>query len=129
MPKGLDYLPTKMTGKNNINTDDVFIITEDMQKGMIILGILFVLLAIVLLILAFTLMRIYQVRRSVNYEEISQMDQIDYLIGLLSKQEKMLDKMDNQTATGAGVVDKELMLRYAALHKEFSDQLEDVKWI
>lgn len=94
-----------------------------MQKAMIILSIGITCLIILLLIHLFVQIRDYQEDRTEEFDESVQMDQIDYLIGLLEEQELILKK--EMKGRSNDYVEEELA-RFIKLHSEFSDQLNDL---
>mmetsp|Transcript_42035 Transcript_42035/g.75768 ORF Transcript_42035/g.75768 Transcript_42035/m.75768 type:complete len:162 (+) Transcript_42035:258-743(+) len=105
-------------GKNGVLhphiMDDAYV------KALIVLSILIICLVILTIIIIFVQIRDYQETRNDHFDEASQMDQIDYLIGLLDAQEKIL-KMEME-GRSKDYVQKELE-RFLALHREFSEQL------
>lgn len=108
------------------SSDDAYI------KAMIVLSILIICLGILTIIMIYIAIRAYQDTRNDILDDASQMDQIDYLIGLLDEQESILlstgvfsAKEMRPTTACRYYVEHELD-RLIALHKEFSDQLTEM---
>eukprot|EP00584_Thalassiosira_punctigera_P009403 CAMPEP_0172544368 /NCGR_PEP_ID=MMETSP1067-20121228/14543_1 /TAXON_ID=265564 ORGANISM="Thalassiosira punctigera, Strain Tpunct2005C2" /NCGR_SAMPLE_ID=MMETSP1067 /ASSEMBLY_ACC=CAM_ASM_000444 /LENGTH=145 /DNA_ID=CAMNT_0013330919 /DNA_START=290 /DNA_END=727 /DNA_ORIENTATION=- len=90
---------------------------------MVALSILIIFLAILVVINAFLQIKEHQETRTIEFEEANQLDQIDYLIGILDWQEKFL-KRDPR---GMSAEDVERGSRlYLDLTEEFSDQLNNL---
>jgi len=108
----------------------LYIIDDDThQKLTIILSNLILCIVTLAVIMLFSHIKEYQVNRSVNLEEATQIHQIDYLINLLDRQEEMLtmdfrlgDDLYLSGATGA--LDEGLRESYMKLNEDFALQLD-----
>mmetsp|Transcript_25346 Transcript_25346/g.54517 ORF Transcript_25346/g.54517 Transcript_25346/m.54517 type:complete len:142 (-) Transcript_25346:165-590(-) len=98
-------------------------IDESTIKAMVVLSIMIICIGILGIVAIYSLIKDYQEERKEEFEESSQFDQIDYLIHLIVEQEKILDlEMEGQSK-----IDIENKLeRFLDLHKEFSDQLDNL---
>eukprot|EP00580_Thalassiosira_gravida_P009486 CAMPEP_0201644920 /NCGR_PEP_ID=MMETSP0493-20130528/31067_1 /ASSEMBLY_ACC=CAM_ASM_000838 /TAXON_ID=420259 /ORGANISM="Thalassiosira gravida, Strain GMp14c1" /LENGTH=169 /DNA_ID=CAMNT_0048119735 /DNA_START=255 /DNA_END=764 /DNA_ORIENTATION=- len=104
------------------------------QKLTIILSILILCVITLAIIVLFFHIKEYQVNRSVNFEEATQIHQIDYLINLLDRQEEMLTMdfnmgedyiLTHDDLSGAtGVLDKGERERYFKMNEDFVLQLD-----
>lgn len=93
------------------------------QKAMIVLSILIICLVTLAVVQLFFNIKDYQEKRSDEFEEASQMAQVDYLIELLDRQDKILQANMKGGRIPAEQMEKEVE-QYLALHREFSDELE-----
>jgi hypothetical protein len=110
-----------MTGAGGKSEEDLHALDDTALKMMFVCSIMITILGIIGIVHIFRFVRAYQEKRSILFEELTQLDKIDYLIHLFEESEKIY-KLRGDTNSEA----QENLDQFLELLNELSDQLDEL---
>lgn len=110
-----------MTGAEGISEEALPALDDTALKMMFVSSIMITILGIIGIVHLFRFVRAYQEKRSILFDELTQLDKIDYLIHLFEESEEIYNLRGNANSEA-----RENLDQFLELLNELSDQLDEL---